>query len=317
MNLWYLLRPNNKDSPSSADSCFSSSSGKIREYFSSAINKRPIQSRRRLSANPRLSSFFSAVCCLILLAFSIAAPPALASNSIYGLDIRQAFSKDLFSFFRFRLSGVSVTKDGFTQLQFRPPKASPFRSFVKIFVTLDESGKIRRMRMLLSRKFIDDKRQGMFARDVAKSFVQAAVPPEDSDAARSLVNEIFFRQKLTEVKVGSVISDSAKGKKVISGEQTVFKLGSGKLMPGDIIIIGDRSNLPSLPEAPSALYLAFSGERKRARLKFSDTALSLSNLSGNGESILEFSLMPNGDASKLKGMEIDFRDFPVRIPTML
>jgi len=113
--------------------------------------------------------------------------------SIYGEPLSEAYKKDFFSFFRFSMIGMSVTKDGYTSVSYKPPRGSMLRQCVDLNLTLTSEGRIKRMVLKLRRRCIEDSRQGMFARDVAKSFIQAGIPDSDSDSVGDLINEIFFR----------------------------------------------------------------------------------------------------------------------------
>lgn len=250
----------------------------------------------------------------LLLSLNLTATSALASHSVFGLNMTDAFEKDLFNFFSFRLVGLTVTRDGFTELVFRTPKSSPYRPFVKLYITLDVEGKIRRTRMDIQRRFINDERQGMFARDMEKSFIQASVPDGDYESVDLLVNEIFFRQKLTKIEVGKVVSENRAGEKKESNPSAVFKLGNGKLMPGDIIIVGDSSKIPALPASPSRLYNCFIGQIPDAEIKLTDTILKMENITTDGEEVLSTTLTPSSDAKLLENLDLDFTKMPMRLP---
>ncbi len=272
-----------------------------------------LRSAEKFLDRKKILRAINVVACLVVLLL-IGVRPVCAKDSIYGLELSDAVDRDLFSFFRFKLVALSVTSDGYTQLVFKPPKSTPFRSFVDVQLVLDEAGKIRRMTMILSRRFITDDRLGMFARDVAKSFVQAAVPNEDFESVKFLVNEIFFRQKLTEVKVRSVVSESSRGDKEASGPTTVYKLGSGKLVPGDIIIMGDASKLPPLPPNPSQMYQCFAGDVDSAETQLTSTVLRMVNKESDGQSVLVLSLNPKEDDKAVVNEGVDFRSVPLHVP---
>ena len=164
------------------------------------------------------------LCILLGFGLILATPECLAENSssgsVFDMPLDKAYANDFFQFFRLRVVGVSVTDDGFMEIIFKPPKREPSRTSVKLHVVLKKDGEIKRMQLILGRQFIDDVKQGMFARDFAKSFIQAGVHKEDYARVRPVVNEIFFRQKLTPIILG-------KGKS--QGTISIFKLGEGKL----------------------------------------------------------------------------------------
>jgi len=145
--------------------------------------------------------------------------------TIFGVEMHEAFGRDFFTHLRLRPIAYSVTKDGFTEMLLRLPKSSQLRALLNCYVVLDDSGKIIRARLHLKRRAISDRVQGAFARDYAKSFVQAAVPESELDTGASIGNEIFFRQEITKLEKADLESRKEKS----DPEKTYFKLGSGKL----------------------------------------------------------------------------------------
>ncbi len=236
------------------------------------------------------------------------------SFSVFGSSLVDAYRKNFFDHFRFRAIGMSITNDGFTEVMLRLPRNSRFRPFLSVYVALDKSGKIMRTKMHLKRRFIEDKMQSAFARDFAKSFVQASVPDGDLDKVRMLSNEIFFRQaitKVTDVKVSTdEPGDSAPTTK------TIFKLGPGKLREGDIIIMGQGGELPSLPKKMSDLYKCFIGQSESARLELTNTVLRFHNEQVANEDTLVITVVSSGYDKAPEKPEVDFGDLPVRIPSI-
>jgi hypothetical protein len=78
-----------------------------------------------------------------------------------------------------------------TFMEFRPG-AERLAPLVRLTATLDGDGRIKEMEMTLSRTFVDDPADGVFARDVAKSFLRAAMPADDLPDVETLANEIGF-----------------------------------------------------------------------------------------------------------------------------
>ncbi len=234
--------------------------------------------------------------------------------SIYDGEVPEVYSRQFFSYFHFRPYGYRVTRDGFIEISYKLPHSNHFRSFINLYVKLNESGHIKQSTLVMQRRFVDDKVRGAFARDYAKSFVQAAVPEQDLDAVRPLYNEIFFRQEIKKIPNVKIRSDSKGG----PAEATaVFKLGAGKLKAGDIIIFGPGGELPKLPSKPSALYRCFAGERKSGQLKLSFMVLKFSNEKVEGEQSLVISVVPVDDDDSGKKLDIDFSRLPLRIPVNL
>lgn len=221
------------------------------------------------------------------------------------MPLDKAYANDFFQFFKFRVVGVSITKDGFMEIIFKPPKLKPERTSVQLNVVLHKDGKIKRMRLALDRQFIDDKKQGMFARDYAKSFLQVGVHDDDYKAVKPLVNEIFFRQKLTPVVLGN---------KKFQGTLSIFKLGEGKLTSGDIIIIGSGGNIPKLPKKESSLYKCFAGKTANAQIDMSKSTVRLENIDQDRKKVHLIIIGPKEDLMESKTTDFDFRSFPLNVP---
>lgn len=245
---------------------------------------------------------------LFLVALTLSFSRQALAFSVYGMPLSKAYSKDFFQFFKFRVVGVSITDDGFMEIIFKPPKGDPRRTSVKLSVVLEKEGQIKRMRMELGRAFIDDARQSMFARDYAKSFIQAGVHEDDYGDARPIVNEIFFRQKLTPIDLSGG-SDSLK-----KGEYRIFKLGEGKLTSGDIIIIGDGANIPTLPDKESDMYRCFIGKSDACSAVFSKSSVHLKNFKVNGNQFLAITVAPRDYKELEKKDSFDFHAVPLFIP---
>ncbi len=234
--------------------------------------------------------------------------------SVFGLNMVDAFERNFFSHFRFRPIAMSVTNDGFTEVMLRLPRSSRFRPFLLVYVALDKSGKIMRTTMHLKRRFIEDKMQSAFARDFAKSFVQASVPNEDLDKVRAIVNEIFFRQAITKVSDVKISTKEKEDENLTT--TTIFKLGPGKLREGDIIIMGEGGELPTLPKKMSDLYKCFIGLSKNSKIDLTNTVLRFRNQTIANEDTLVLSVVTSDDDKAPDKPELDFGNLPVRVPSI-
>lgn len=232
--------------------------------------------------------------------------------TIYGIEMQEAFGRDFFTHLRLRPIAYSVTKDGFTEMLLRLPKSSPLRALLNCYVVLDDSGKIIRARLHLKRRAIADKLNGAFARDYAKSFVQAAVPESELDTGASIGNEIFFRQEITKLQK----SDLESRKEKSDPDKTYFKLGSGKLKEGDIIITGGAGELPSVPNKPSEFYQVFIGKVSASKMNLENVVLRFTNKMLEGEDTLVISVArkndPPDDDRERKG--VDYGNMPLHVP---
>lgn len=226
--------------------------------------------------------------------------------TIYGVEMQEAFGRDFFTHFRLRPIGYSVTRDGFTEMLFRLPKSSQMRAMLNCFVVLDEDGKIIRARLQLKRRAIDDKTQGAYARDYAKSFIQAAVPEDQLSIGDAIGREIFYRQEITRVHVDDK-----------SGSSTYLKVGSGKYELGDISIVGGGGEVPELPRKPSEFYQVFIGKAKTSQMRLGDVILRFTNAMLDGEDTLVISVAGKDDPpDELDQNVIDYGKLPMHVPML-
>ncbi len=258
-------------------------------------------SRKKINKKGRIT----ALCLVLASLFPLPVFSDSGALSIYGEPLSEAYKKDFFSFFRFSMIGMSVTKDGFTSISYKPPRGSMLRQCVDLNLTLTKEGRIKRMVLKLRRRCIEDSRQGMFARDVAKSFIQAGIPERDSDSVSDLINEIFFRQKLTKIDVKPENKSELENK---LPSITVLKLGQGDLSDGDIVIFGENLKVPELNKESSPLYNVFAGETKLANQKIGDLVLEMENKQDDDD--LTISVMGTGDKEMMLKSDFDFEQLP-------
>ena len=128
------------------------------------------------------------------------ASPGPGDRSIWGgrrgrlrwRRIEEAKQTDFFRWFSLAEAGSAEGGVGTTVITFRP-EGDKFRDLVKLDVSLDGGGIISALRLTLAKSFVDDHGDGVFARDIAKSFIRDALPDEDEGAARGLADEIEYR----------------------------------------------------------------------------------------------------------------------------
>ncbi len=207
------------------------------------------QTRRRreklfyLRVSSRVSSFI----CLILMA----SPPAFAR---LGDRLADAKKTDFFTFFNLGETGRSEgLQEGRTVVTFKP-RAGDFRELVMVNVTVDPQDRIVAMGLLLNRSFVDHKTNGIFARDIARSMLRAAVTVADEAAISDLINEIGYPQDKT-------------GQQVVRTEP-----------------------VPKLPAQATPGYEAYLGRRKLYEQKLSGSSLLLHNIKINAVDLLLISV---------------------------
>lgn len=109
---------------------------------------------------------------------------------LLGKTLADATATHFFTWFNLE---VSEPPRGATT-RFRP-NGDKFRDLVEVEAHVDGGGRIDRIDVVLRRSFIEDRRDGMFAADIAKSFLQAALPPEHLRPMQHLVDTIAYGGK--------------------------------------------------------------------------------------------------------------------------
>ena len=188
----------------------------------------------------------------VLLPLGLAAPLVAASFGNLGGTLEQAKQTDFFRFFHLEQSQVSKS-DGSTVTAFKP-SGEKFHPLVTVKVTTDGAGRILALEMALARSFIDSPRDGIYARDIAKSFLQAGLPAPWDGETTDLINEIEFQATST------------------------------------MTIIEGPRNKPKLPEKPTPGYLTFLGEQPSYEHRSGDYLLRLVNETEGGAAVLVFSV---------------------------
>jgi hypothetical protein len=115
------------------------------------------------------------------------------SGGLLGAKFETAWPKSaLCTWFQFEQVG-EPTRDGIYFLTEFKPSGPAFRSLVTLRVRIDQDGLVRALRLSLARSFISDRAQGIFAFDLAKSFLRTAAPRPDEGLTLPLAEEIESR----------------------------------------------------------------------------------------------------------------------------
>jgi len=215
------------------------------------------------------------------------------ANSLPGMQLADAKKEDFFVFFRLQETGRKPRSKDMTDVRFQPPAASNFWKLVTVVLTVDKDEHICDMQLTLKRSFIDDQKHGVFARDLAKSFLVATIPESDYHSARDLVNEIFFRQQqFSSMEFDGKLINAVTGKE-ISKARNILKGGTSDIKAGDVIIIGGTGAVPKLPDEPSHGYLVYAGKEKEFEQKLSKVHIRLKNENNDkGDDVLVISMSP-------------------------
>lgn len=185
--------------------------------------------------------------CLLLLS------PAMA---FLGTQLADAQKQDFFSFFHLLEAGRTDGKDSTKIVTFKPLHSPKFKDLATVNTTIDRDGKILAINLSLSRSFIDDRVNGIFARDIAGSFISGIATEADVGALQNLINEIKFPKNT-----------------------------------GDTLVL-TGSPPPKVPAEPTDGYSTYLGKRKNFEVSLSASTLRMENRNEGGSDILSIAASP-------------------------
>jgi hypothetical protein len=125
---------------------------------------------------------------LFLVPAGLVAGKPQAFSSGFGETLEQAKQTGFFKWFTLEQTGESPEKGG-KQVSFQPT-GERFHDLARVNVTVDGQGRIVAAELVLQRMFVESSSEGIFARDITKSFLQTGVNPQDQESIASLVREI-------------------------------------------------------------------------------------------------------------------------------
>lgn len=192
------------------------------------------------------------------------------ARCITGMQLNEAEKQDFFQFFRFKETDRQAVSRTETMVMY---STGVGKHAVKLGVIVrKDRGDIVSMALVLPRRFVNDKKYGIFARDISKSFLQAAIPDPDADAFKPLVSEISFADqqnwKSVDVKAGE------KGQS--EHDVTMLKPGTTALKKGDNVWLNVKS-VPELPKQPTAGYLTYKGQKEAFEEQYSHCRFRIKN----------------------------------------
>lgn len=154
-------------------------------------------------------------------------------------SIEDAQQTEFFRWFQLVETSRAKGKGGRIVVRFRP-SGEKFHDLVAVDAAVDRHI-IMSIDLLLARSFIDDARDGIFARDIAKSLLRAAPPDADRAALSGMANEIEFAHDYP-------------------------------------LIVGPGYRPPALPPHPSPGFQTYLGRRDSYEQAFSESRLRLEQI---------------------------------------
>ncbi|MBY0378587.1 MAG: hypothetical protein K2Q33_08510 [Gammaproteobacteria bacterium] len=172
-----------------------------------------------------------------------------------GMTLPQATQGDFFTFFHFKEGDRKEVKPGETLIVFH----TTFKQYTTTLgVVVDQNNRILQMSLFLPRDFIEDTKYGIFARDIAKSFIAACVNELEFTSVKDISDDIFYRNiGEFEEKTFKETKDVDTGK--VSKDQTLL-VPKGNLKVGEAAIIGSGP-IPKLGNTLSDGYLVYIGKK--------------------------------------------------------
>ena len=162
------------------------------------------------------------------------------TGGLLGADLNRArLQADYFRFFNLEPIGPAQHLENGEQLLAFKPSGAVFRDLVTIYFQTNPKGLISVVRVVIARSFLEDPRNGVYARDLIKSSLLDCVNESDAGNLKELADEIQFRD-----------------------------------LKGTLLV---RSELPTLPAMPSAAYLVVNGTTSAWEATFSSSKIKLTN----------------------------------------
>jgi hypothetical protein len=122
------------------------------------------------------------------------------------------------------------------------PTGERFHDLAMVTATGDADTLIQRIELVLERSFIASPRDGVFASDIAKSFISASLPQSDAEELSTLAREIVQRTRSSQ-----------------------------------LVIVGPGYELPKVPDRPSAAFETYAGVRRSYLKKLAGCRFGIEN----------------------------------------
>jgi hypothetical protein len=162
---------------------------------------------------------------LLMAPIGLAAAVGPVAFGKLGTTLEQAQKTDFFQFFNMEKTGE--TKQGDKKTVTFQPSGAKFHDLAKVNMMLDSKGNIVGAELVLQRSFVDSSADGIFARDIAKSFLRDSVNSDDLSKVDGLAREI---DQLT-----------GSGTTVILHKDTVQQAPSGPPSDGYRVYLGQKN----------------------------------------------------------------------------
>lgn len=185
------------------------------------------------------------------------ATAAVPAGGFVNQPLAEAEKSGFFNWFNLAETAREPAGAGLTKIDFRPTGPT-FHDLALVQVTVDLNASVVRIDLVLKRSFIESPGNGIFARDIAKSFILDAPPQtEDQGYLRTLADEIQYTATSSHP-----------------------------------IIVGPSYKPPKLPQPPGAGYQTFIDKRKSERKEFAHRIFEIQNERDPAGDALRISIGP-------------------------
>jgi len=210
----------------------------------------------RDQALTKMRMFTTALFAAVALGGAVQAGPV---DGLIGQPLAAVQKSEFFTWFHLGQTARQPCGGG-QALGFRPT-GEQFHRVAAVEVLTDAHGAVAAMALMLNRTFVDDPVNGIFARDIAKSFLRDAPGSQVGAHVAALADEIQ----------------------------------AGTLSSGTVFFHSDVP--PPTPNGPpSPGYQVFLGDRESYELTIGGEALTLTNTQQEGNAVLQLSLSMGGGA---------------------
>ena len=127
----------------------------------------------------------------VLASLGLALPLNAAVFGSFGGNLEQTKKTEFFSWFHLQQTD-SKSQNGKQVVSFKP-SGPKFHHLVTVNITTAAGEGLQAVELVLCRSFIDSPREGVFARDIAKSFLLTGLAAPRDPAITDLINEIQYQ----------------------------------------------------------------------------------------------------------------------------
>ena len=187
----------------------------------------------------RALAIVSAIGAMLGIAGRAAAAPA--EGGFLNQPLAEVQKSGFFTWFHLGETRRETESNGTQKIVFQPT-GEKFHDLAIVTVTINSQSLIQRIELVLKRSFVSSPGNGIFAADIAKSFVLSAPPESDTEKVSMLANEIQYRARSSQT-----------------------------------MIVGPSYKAPNLPDPPTRAYQTYAGQRASDSKKLNHSMFEIDN----------------------------------------